>query len=631
MPWPWLVASLAAFGALHLVEKQASEDTFARHFAKALKKLAVSCAITAGFFSLCVAYVDFRSPSSATLSQLVVLENQLAAWSEILQILSVPTLIACGLLVTALVVQFRLAAKLAEEVRWGVEVSQRLTAKYAARLGTLSAVVSLAATFTLFGKEVGPASESLSLRVKGLRDGYAEYRHEAIKALKDQVAAQVVADATNQAPPALTAAFDRASALNDDAAELNRRAIDAQRDYELDVLASVRSTRLGELLRRAVADVSTATPKSAGRAPAGPSAVPDEIAERLTAEKLAEAQLVLQRDQAALRARLAEKPPPWRRYVADLKSEALGALITTNNVKALEALVADRPLLGPFVKAFTGALQDRAGDLLGRQLDKHFAAALSGKEPTTSVEQLAREFVNALPPEQRLVDVLEAQRSIGELAVDEKLVREARQTANEALEVAKEKLRAANRRESKRLQAKWEQTVTSTWKARPPRSLEGLLGASQSLLDSRFGLDSVPTRRSQADYHRAMQRTLESAASREPHVEKAVLERLNSVLVEGRSLDSVTRSVQKVAAQELGAAAAIEYTALLPPEPVKPPHEALAALGLGLHGKPGSMHPHGTAPGSRFPGDSPHTRPYTPPYTPRPYTPPPRPMFRPRR
>ena len=117
---------------------------------------AVSCAITAGFFSLCVAYVDFRSPSRATPSQLVVLENQLAVWSEVLEVLSVPTLIACGLLVTALVIQFRLAAKLAQEARWGVEVSQRLTAKYAARLGTLSAVFSLAATFTLLGKEPRP-------------------------------------------------------------------------------------------------------------------------------------------------------------------------------------------------------------------------------------------------------------------------------------------------------------------------------------------------------------------------------------------------------------------------------------------------------------------------------------------
>jgi len=314
--------------------------------------------------------------STTNLSALVGAEEKLNAAATVVKLLSIPLPVAIALLVSTLIIQFKLAvrARDTEILRALTGATNRIgkyVRDYGKWMGIATAVLTLASSFTLFGSELGPASSDLSLRTKRLRDGYADLLRNTEEVAATSALTTVLDEALKSSPLNYQASIARAVHNAERLARLSRasRAAFLQHGIKAERLQAL---ELALKPSQESALVRTASAATTGVRPDDVHATPPELSEAVleTARReLAEVVVDLEKRIAAA---------PWRSHLSALNSKALGSVLKFQNLEVFAEAGRQFPVLQPLFQLVEGVAKDLALHHADRRIDTLLARVATG-------------------------------------------------------------------------------------------------------------------------------------------------------------------------------------------------------------------------------------------------------------
>jgi hypothetical protein len=518
--------------------------------------------------------------SSTRLSDLVAVEERLSLVADFVKALSIPLPVAIPLIVATLLVQFKLAtlqrdAAIEQAMFDATSRVNKYVRNYGKWIGIVAAALAFASSFTLFDRELGPASSELRLRIKTLRDGYADFSREA----KEAAAATALTDALDEAlttsPANYPIAIPRAVRNAERLVRLARaaRAASFQHGIRLEpVQALEQAARPSEGSRLAAsASKSDDTAREAPRKAVSTAAMrPDEphpAAPSELSEALLESANNQLRDQLAdLEKRIGAAP--WRTQLSAFNSKVFGAALKVQNFQAFAAVAQEFPVLQPLLQVAENVAKDIAVHRVDQRINALLARAAAGDYGTGVRGRLVQILLDRVPSEHRRVDAADAEARAAETLRLETELQASEDLLAKRVALAEHQLRTANAKRRGALMARWKAIVAGTPSnslARPPSGFE-------------WHTDGAPTR---ADHERAFQAVLASADTATVTEQRDLLEKVQSSIEGSGTLQEKERALAEVVQSresELPELARVLPKRIPPPEPpVLVPHLTSAA------------------------------------------------------
>jgi len=347
--------------------------------------------------------------------------------------------------------------------------------RYQKVVETVYVVLVAFAAFTFFGSFMGPPGTGLKLRVKGIRDGYAEMDQRVRIALEEQACDELLARLSAAPPPAYATLCNLADSADKIEGNLDRL------QTKSEVVAAVLPGRPDspeerEARARALA-LGAETSEDRGRLAPGQTA---------------------QFSEGLLSSRTIESLREWLQKHKDRTTKRLGSVVCTNgfsqvtahlvkflsyplNFHSIRVLVNQYPLLEPVSDIFSDALEGTIAQVSDRIVQNVFATSL--KQPSTDLSVLVdrevaeglREIPAPTPTPGSMVNArLSLMRKVEEL--------------NQAVGVANQALIHERNRLAAQLRREWADMRNSDSEHRVARSVhkravDGLIADVQAIHD----------------------------------------------------------------------------------------------------------------------------------------------------
>ncbi len=357
--------------------------TLGHHVAKNLLALLVPATLVAFYYAALIGYFSSRVDDETTLARLVELEQRLGALTAFAKQLAIPVPLALGILFVLLVASLWSAARardsdLLASLGDRTLVASSWVSRYGKIVGFATAVLSLVSSLTILGSEAGDELPDLELRVKQVRQGYADYQAQKQDLLRGAARLEALDDHFDEAPETYRFALHSFRAAHTARRSVRRKWSQATRDYDVHVAELERSVVWDDVQReeRTLGELD----ESAGRVPLeaiesrqGEWRPGDPRFDVMTEEQLSAKRLELLNEDLAgwreeLRERLARSP--WRKHLEGIHSKLLGLLVSHQHVEVLQRFVEAHPLVKPLVQVVEGVAKDLAAAHVEHRIDQ---------------------------------------------------------------------------------------------------------------------------------------------------------------------------------------------------------------------------------------------------------------------
>lgn len=402
-------------------------ERWSYHFLVYTIELFVPLTIVAIFYAVLLSGVS-NSPDTQTVAALVALEQRIEYLNSIVSRLKLsPTQVLAALALLFCLGLLRISRAKSKQFSGGLKQYQRW-------IGRVYLLVYLAGCFTLFGSQLGDPLGELRLRMKTIRDGYADVLDDTKDLLTRETQQQLYKKSTDALPPSYAAALALPKEIDKDLSELRTAYSNAQSDYKVKiplverVLATSSSPVGSNVSDKAEAPLTTDQRPVRERLPRpeslrGPHSAA-EVPHAATVERV-------QNARRALRELLLKKPATIALMEAEGGRQVIAQLPKsfTDAAKArvFQSLIERYPIVGPVVNVFVNTLDKKIEMRIENSLAR--LARLVLERPETVSQTIASEtdaVVSSASVSVEPSTLADAQRQVAALESRAKQISDAR-------------------------------------------------------------------------------------------------------------------------------------------------------------------------------------------------------------